>query len=308
MVLSRGALTVLGIMMLSLSTTCYQIFLSQGVCVGVGCGLLYLSSLTLVDASFKAKRVFAIGVVTCGIAVGGIVYTIAFSRLILMLGFGWTIRALGSIALALFVLSFPCLLLRTPSSMSTPRGPRHFFGSVGFSECIFHPVLHCDILCLPGIHSAVLLYASVRTTGFAYTQSLGLYCLVVSQATSLVGRLAAAYGAYRFGGVLTWTVGRFLSGLLLLLDCRRVHRRLLRFLCPIRQQIGSPPLILLLNFSRLLFCWFGFPASHCAPAACARSKEVRDLARDVMGIFRRGFPDRCTYRCCIGVKQCDEAQ
>jgi MFS family permease len=63
-------LTVVGLMTLSLSTQYYQVFLSQGVCVGLGCGLLYVPTLSLVGDTFKARRATAMALVTSGIALG----------------------------------------------------------------------------------------------------------------------------------------------------------------------------------------------------------------------------------------------
>ncbi len=69
--LTGMALTVFGVLMLSLSTTYWQIFLSQGVCVGLGCGLLYVPTLSLVGDTFaKQTRAVAMGIVTSGIALG----------------------------------------------------------------------------------------------------------------------------------------------------------------------------------------------------------------------------------------------
>ena len=51
-------LVVLGIMMLSLATKYWHVFLAQGLCMGLGAGLLYVPSLALV------------GMVTSGIAAG----------------------------------------------------------------------------------------------------------------------------------------------------------------------------------------------------------------------------------------------
>jgi MFS family permease len=63
-------LTVFGLMMLSISTQYYQVFLAQGVCVGVGCGLLYVPTMSLVGGSFKRRRAVAMSVVTSGTALG----------------------------------------------------------------------------------------------------------------------------------------------------------------------------------------------------------------------------------------------
>jgi MFS family permease len=64
-------LVVLGIMMLSLCTEYWQVFLAQGICMGLGAGLLYIPSLALVSIWFDRKRALAMGVVMSGIAVGG---------------------------------------------------------------------------------------------------------------------------------------------------------------------------------------------------------------------------------------------
>lgn len=49
-------LVVFGIMMLSLATTYWQVMLSQGICMGMGAGLLYIPSLALVGVWFSKKR------------------------------------------------------------------------------------------------------------------------------------------------------------------------------------------------------------------------------------------------------------
>lgn len=70
MLLAGNFLVVLGIMMLSLSTRYWHVFLSQGVCMGLGAGLLYIPSLALVSIWFDRRRNIAMGIVMSGIAVG----------------------------------------------------------------------------------------------------------------------------------------------------------------------------------------------------------------------------------------------
>jgi MFS family permease len=79
MLIIGNFLVVFGIMMLSLSTTYWQVFLSQGVCMGLGAGLLYIPSLALVGIWFEKKRSLALGIVMSGIAVGGVIYISTFS-------------------------------------------------------------------------------------------------------------------------------------------------------------------------------------------------------------------------------------
>ena len=69
LVLSGTFLSILGIMMLSLSTQYYELFLSH-VCNGVGSGLLYVPTLALVVQGHGKTRSLAMGIVASGIALG----------------------------------------------------------------------------------------------------------------------------------------------------------------------------------------------------------------------------------------------
>lgn len=70
MMISGSTLILIGLFMLSLSTQYYQVFLTQGLAVGVGGGLLYMPTLALVSGRFARRRALALGVVTCGIGFG----------------------------------------------------------------------------------------------------------------------------------------------------------------------------------------------------------------------------------------------
>lgn len=63
-------LGLLGIFTLSLSTQYYQIFLTQGICMGLGSGFLYMPGLALVGRSFTKHRSIALGIVSCGAPLG----------------------------------------------------------------------------------------------------------------------------------------------------------------------------------------------------------------------------------------------
>lgn len=88
--------------------------LAQGVCVGIGSGMVYVPSLAMVSISFVEHRALALATVTSGAAIGewslvlsyiyiyiyalaeswwtstgGVVYPIALQRLLPLVGFGW---------------------------------------------------------------------------------------------------------------------------------------------------------------------------------------------------------------------------
>ena len=63
-------MVVFGMAMFSLSHTYYQVILSQGICVGIGSGMLYIPSLAAVAQSFDEGRSRAIGLASCGASIG----------------------------------------------------------------------------------------------------------------------------------------------------------------------------------------------------------------------------------------------
>lgn len=76
---------VFGLMMTSLSTEYYQIFLAHGLAVGIGCGLLYLPSIAVVATYFTSRRAIAIGITSCGGSIGKFLLLSSHGRNILII-------------------------------------------------------------------------------------------------------------------------------------------------------------------------------------------------------------------------------
>ncbi|KAL8990855.1 MAG: hypothetical protein Q9169_008020 [Polycauliona sp. 2 TL-2023] len=60
------AMTVFGLMMTSLATRYWQIFLAQALCTGLGVGCLYVPSIAIVATYFSSKRALAVGLTSAG--------------------------------------------------------------------------------------------------------------------------------------------------------------------------------------------------------------------------------------------------
>ena len=63
-------LVVFGLMMTSISTEYYQLFLAHGVVVGIGCGCIYLPSIAIVATYFTSRRALATGITAAGGSIG----------------------------------------------------------------------------------------------------------------------------------------------------------------------------------------------------------------------------------------------
>jgi MFS family permease len=92
-------LLVLGMYMTSICTAYWHFMLAQGICVGLGCGCLYLPSIAILPSYFTTKKAVATGIAASGGSVGGVVYTVTFASLQPNIGFRNTTIVMASIIL-----------------------------------------------------------------------------------------------------------------------------------------------------------------------------------------------------------------
>ncbi|KAH6880613.1 putative monocarboxylate permease [Thelonectria olida] len=120
-VVAAGAvLLVLGTFMTSLATEYWQIFLAQGLCVGVGQGLMWLPSVTIISTYFVRRRVFAVTAAATGTSTGGIIFSAMVQHLIPKIGFPWAVRCMGFVVLVMMVIVLTLLRTRIPPRRSGP--------------------------------------------------------------------------------------------------------------------------------------------------------------------------------------------
>ncbi|KUJ20846.1 MFS transporter, MCP family, solute carrier family 16, member 10 [Mollisia scopiformis] len=211
LVYTGSFLTIFGMMMLSLSTQYYQVFLSQGVCTGVGCGLLYVPTMSLVGGSFKHKRAIAMSVMTSGTALGGIIYTIIFSRLISQIGFPWTVRIIAFVSFSTFAMALPALFIR-PAKVSGRT--RSLFDKTVFTDVPFLTFASAQFFIFLGYLVPLFYIPTYAQIALKENKSVALYILIGCQAASLFGRLFASVPAHHFGVMFTWVTCCSVSSIL----------------------------------------------------------------------------------------------
>lgn len=86
----------------------WQLFLSQGICFGLGMGFLFVGSVPVVPQWFTTRRSLASGIATSGSGLGGLVYSLAAGAMIQTIGLAWAFRVLGIIV---FVVNTICTIL-----------------------------------------------------------------------------------------------------------------------------------------------------------------------------------------------------
>ncbi|KAL0934423.1 MFS monocarboxylate transporter [Colletotrichum truncatum] len=96
---SGSTMVVVGSLMASFATEYWQLFLSQGVCIGLGMGGLFCPAMAVLSTYFKRRRNLAIGIAISGSATGGMVFPVMARQLLPQIGFGWTMRVMALVQL-----------------------------------------------------------------------------------------------------------------------------------------------------------------------------------------------------------------
>ena len=74
----------------------------------------------MLSTYFSSKRAVAIGIAASGGATGGLVFPVIVQQLLPKIGFGWTVRVLGFVMLALQAIAFIFMKSRLPPRKSGP--------------------------------------------------------------------------------------------------------------------------------------------------------------------------------------------
>ena len=107
-----------GFIAASFAERIWHLYLSQGVMVGFGTGLLYIPSLPVISQWFDKKRSIANGICAAGSGIGGLAMCFATDHMLHKLGLQWTLRI--SAGVTFFVNLFGTLLLRNRNDFVQP--------------------------------------------------------------------------------------------------------------------------------------------------------------------------------------------
>ena len=92
----------------SFAAEIWQLYLSQGVALGMGIGFMFVSTAGIIPQWFTKGRALANGIASAGTGCGGLIYSLAAYTMVPRLGLAWTFRTL---AILQFVVCGTCTLL-----------------------------------------------------------------------------------------------------------------------------------------------------------------------------------------------------
>lgn len=199
--------------MTSLSTSYWQLFLAQGICTGLGNGLIFCPALSLLSTYFSTKRSLAIGIAAAGSATGGVVFPAIVQQLLPKIGFAWTVRVVGFVMLAVQLVTLTFTKPRLPPRKT---GPMVEWGA--FKELPYVLFAVAMFLNFWGLYFAFYYIGSFGRDILGISQKDGISDLLVLNGVGLFGRLIPGHLADRYFGPLN-TVIPFVSISGLLLYC-----------------------------------------------------------------------------------------
>ena|ERR1700722_16942559 len=104
-----------------------QAFLSQGLGMGIGQGMLFLPALTIVNHHFRRRKALATGIVVTGASAGGIIFPIMLEKLSHRFTFPNAIRATAALVAVLLILANSLMRTRLePNKLHQPSIPPSF--------------------------------------------------------------------------------------------------------------------------------------------------------------------------------------
>lgn len=124
---------IVGIFMVSLCKQYWQVFLAQGLCCGIGDGLLFCPTTAMIATYFVKRRAIALGLTLSGSSTGGLILPIMVQQLLPRIGFAWTVRCIGFVVLFCFIVCFSLARPRLPKRVSGPLIEPNAFRELSYS-------------------------------------------------------------------------------------------------------------------------------------------------------------------------------
>ena len=207
-----GVLTLIGIFASSACTAYWQLFLSQGVCMGLGFGLMFCPVVSLIPTYFSRHRCLAVGLSGAGSATGGLIFPAVVGRLLPIVGFPWTMRTLGFMTLAMLVPSWFLLKQRIPPRKSGPLVEWAAFADVTYT--LFAVGMFLNFW---GVYIAFFYVGTFAKSNVGMSSGQATDLLMVMNGVGFLARVIPSFAADRYTGPMNMLISSALLSAVLLL-------------------------------------------------------------------------------------------
>lgn len=202
------AIQTLGFVLAAQCTQLWQVFLCQGVLVGLSFAMIFIPGTLVLPTWFEKQKATAMGIAVAGAGLGGVVFSLSLNKIILETGDQkWALRTVGLVCLATSLFGTVFMRVRCPKkSTFKERWNREFF--IRNLKIIFDfKVFDNYALIVVGVWFGVALlgYVIVLYSLSSYATSVGLThtqgsnILAILNAAQVVGRPLVGNAADFFG-------------------------------------------------------------------------------------------------------------
>ena len=174
---------VFGHMMLSLCHTYWQVLLAQGFVVGIGAGCLFVPSVAILPTYFNTRLGLAIGLAAAGSSLGGVIYPIVLYRLINSIGYAWSVRVIGFIALGTLLLPIAVMKMRFK-----PPKARALIDWAAFTDVPFMMFTFTCLIGFMGLYTIIFYLSFYAENQHITDSSMAFYLVPIFNAASCFGR------------------------------------------------------------------------------------------------------------------------
>jgi MFS family permease len=175
---------VFGHMMLSISKTYLEVLLAQGFCIGLGAGCLFVPSVSILPTYFSTKLGLALGLAAAGSSLGGVIYPIVLYRLIDRIGFGWSVRVMGFMALGTLLIPIAVMKMRFKSSKA-----RALVDWSAFTDLQYMAFSIAVLIGIMGFYVTIFYLSFYSEDRHISDTNMAFYILPIFNAASCFGRI-----------------------------------------------------------------------------------------------------------------------
>lgn len=157
--------------MTSLCTTYWQLFLAQGVGMGISMGLIVQVCLSIPSQWFKKRRAGAMGILASSAGLGATVQPIYVKKVIPIVGFAWTMRIMAFACAIAFTGCFFLIKTRVTPRPSTVKASKYWIDLEAFKRksytlfVIGAFFIMCESLCHLSLYGKIKL--TIRVASFS---------------------------------------------------------------------------------------------------------------------------------------------
>jgi len=235
----------------------YQLFLAQGVGMGLGSGLLLVPAMSVQSHHWRKRRSLAMGFVMTGERLIRLIPIMLNQLIHGRTGFAWGVRATAFLTLGLLVIANCIMTTRLPSAKQRPNDKPASLGAV-VTDIPYMIALTGMFLVLWGLFFPYF-YLQLWVSRHGLSNTLAFYTIAILNAGSILGRTLPNMIADQYGQVNVFVPVAFITGILVL------------------AMFGVTSTGAVIVFSILYGFFSGGSLSLMPPGAASMSKSVNEI-------------------------------